>query len=130
MSALAGLFEPGSFHVNPQAMAEAVRELKNSTSAALEASRVVTSTSCLLFGFTVTNSKGSAQFVQIFDSATLPADTAVPIAAFNVAADSFVSASWVPYPRSFRNGLVICNSSTQETKTIGSADCLFDVQYL
>ena len=31
--------------------------------------------------------------------------------------------------REFESGLVICNSSTDATKTIGSADTFFDVQY-
>jgi len=124
------LFEPGSFHVDPQAMAELVRKLPNATTTALSRSLVVKPTSGLLFGFTVTSTNVAAQWVQVFDLAALPADGVVPLFSVNVAGQSFVSASWLPYPRAFRNGLVICNSTTQGTKTIGAADCLFDVQYL
>lgn len=124
------LFEAGSYHVDPQAMAELVRRLPSRNSQGLASSFVVKPTSGLLFGFTVTSTNAAAAFIQVFDLAAVPADATVPLFSFNVAAGNFVSASWVPYPRAFRNGIVLCNSSTQGTKTIGSADCLFDVQYL
>jgi hypothetical protein len=31
--------------------------------------------------------------------------------------------------RLFANGITVCNSSTAVTKTIGSANCLFDITY-
>jgi len=127
LTTLAGLFEPGGYHVNPQAMAEAVRELPSGNSNGVAASYVVKPTSGLLFGFTV--SSIAAQFIQLFDLAAVPADTAVPTLVFKVAATTFLRVDYVT-PRSFRNGIVICNSSTQHTKTVGSADCIFDVQYL
>jgi len=36
--------------------------------------------------------------------------------------------SWLA-GRLFANGITVCNSSTAVTKTIGSADCLFDITY-
>ena|SRR5437867_1633406 len=122
---LLDLFEPGSFHVDPLALAEAVRELPSFNSGKVASSFQVKSTSGLLFGFWV--SSVAAQFIQVFDASSLPADTAVPLLSFPVAATSGVGSAWIP-PRSFRNGLVLCNSSTQHTKTLGSADCIFDVQ--
>lgn len=124
------LFEPGSYHVDPLGMAERVRQLPSQNSGALASSLVVKPTSGLLFGFTVTSTNVAAQFIQVFDLAALPANGVVPLLTFNVAAANFVSASWIPYPRAFRNGLVLCNSTTQGTKTLGAADCIFDVQYL
>lgn len=121
------LFEPGGYHVDPLGMAEAVRELPSQNSRAVAASIVVKPTSGLLYGFWV--SSVAAQFIQVFDFNGLPAEGAVPLLSFPVAATSGVGANWIP-ARSFRNGLVLCNSSTQHTKTIGSADCIFDVQYL
>jgi hypothetical protein len=31
--------------------------------------------------------------------------------------------------RLFANGIAVCNSTTPASKTIGSADCLFDINY-
>jgi hypothetical protein len=121
------LFEPGSYHLDPLGMAEIVRQLKSQNSRGVAASMIVTPTSGLLYGFTV--SSIAAQFIQVFDFNGLPAEASVPLLVFPVAATSIVGVNFIP-PRAFRNGIVLCNSSTQHTKTIGSADCIFDVQYL
>lgn len=83
----------------------------------------------VLYGFTVSNTNASAQFVQVFDAATVPADGAVPILSLSVPGGNGTGFNWIP-GRAFLVGMVLCNSSTQATKTIGSADCLFDAQYL
>lgn len=101
----------------------------NYSSKQLEASAVVKTGSGILYGFTVSNTKASAQFVQVFDARSLPADGAVPIISQTVAAGSVVGFNWIP-GRTFFAGIVLCNSSTQGSKTLGSADCLFDAQYL
>lgn len=101
----------------------------NSFSVRLEASRVIKTGDGILYGLTVTNTKASAQFVQVFDASTLPADGAVPIFAKSVPASDAVGFAWLP-GRTFFAGIIVCNSSTQATKTIGSADCLFDAAYL
>lgn len=83
----------------------------------------------LLFGFSVYNSKGSAQFVQIFDQSQAPATGDIPVVTFTVATVANFGANWIP-PRTFRTGCWIANSSTGPTYTAGSADCFFDVQFL
>ena len=113
--------------VDPDKLAEVARVLKNRNSGAVAASFVVETGQCLLAGFTV--SSVAAQYIQIFDATAVPADTAVPLLSFAVAATSTLMVDWVP-PRYFRNGIVFSNSSTQHSKTIGSADCIFDVQYV
>jgi hypothetical protein len=102
---------------------------RNSSSVAYETNRVVKAAAGALFGLSGYNSKASAQFIQIHDAAALPADTAVPVVTMTVAASSNFSIDFGVYGRTFTNGIVICNSSTGPTKTIGSADCWFDAQY-
>jgi hypothetical protein len=125
--AVADLVYHDGVYFDPEKLTDIVRLLLNGNSGAVASSLVVKTSPGLLFGFTV--SSIAAQFIQIFDAATLPANATVPTAVFPVAATNQVSVAWNP-PRSFRNGLVICNSSTQHTKTIGSADCIFDVQFV
>lgn len=82
-----------------------------------------------VYGFTVTNTKGSAQFALVFDLGTVPATGAVPIMGVDLAASSAKGVYWGVAGRWFDRGIVIANSSTIASLTIGSADCFFDVQY-
>lgn len=100
----------------------------NSSSAAYEASRIAKAKSGVCYRITVYNSKGSAQFIQVHDSATLPADNAVPAVVQTVATVANLTIDFGRTGRFFSNGITVCNSSTGPTKTIGSADCWFDVQ--
>lgn len=82
-----------------------------------------------VYGITVYSSLASAQWVLVFDASSLPADTAVPRMAFPVGATSNLGLYFGPMGRIFRQGLVLCNSTTDTTKTIGAANCFFDVEY-
>lgn len=101
----------------------------NYSSRALEASCVVKTGDGILYGFTVTNTKASAQWVMVFDRRDVPATGAVPILAKSVPAGDAVGFDWLP-GRTFFAGLVLVNSTTQTSLTIGAADCIFDAQYL
>lgn len=83
----------------------------------------------VVYGFTVYSTKGSSQFLNVFDANVLPADGAVPLFSFPLAANNGVGFAWPPTGRQFQTGCCLCNSSTDSTKTIGSADTLFDVQF-
>ena len=95
---------------------------------ALASSLVVASVRARLYSVTVYNNNVAAQFIQVHDAAALPADTAVPKLVVSVPASSTGSFDFGD-GRIFSNGIVICNSSTGPTKTIGAADCIIDSTY-
>lgn len=98
------------------------------SSSVLEASHVIKGSAGNLYTITGYNSKTSSQFIQVFNSTTVPADTTVPAYTFIVAAQSNFSLDFGPIGESFSIGIAISNSSTAATKTIGSADCFFTVR--
>ena len=102
----------------------------NVSSNAAESSHVIKAGAGRLFGFTVYNSAAAAQFIQLHDAQTLPADGAVPVFVVKVATVVDKGVFWGDWGRFFNRGIVICNSSTFATKTLGAADCFFDCQYL
>lgn len=103
---------------------------RNASTTAYAASLVIKQNKGVLFGLTGYNSKGVAQFIQLHDATLLPAEAAVPISVFTVAASSNFSLDFGPKGRTFDKGIVVCNSSTAQTKTIGSADCWIDAQFI
>ena len=92
------------------------------------ASSIVIPGNLLLYGFAVSNTNAAAQYIMVFDAQTLPADTSIPCYWLNVAGSGDREVGYLP-PREFLQGIVLCNSSTNTSKTIGAADCLFDVQF-
>jgi hypothetical protein len=104
-------------------------KLSNAASGALAASLVIKATPGNLYNLNVYNDKAAAQYIQLHDAAALPADTAVPVFTFSVPTKGTVNIPLSIFGKWFANGIVVCNSSTGATKTIGSADCWFDAQF-
>ena len=82
-----------------------------------------------VYGFVVYSTKGTAQYLNVFDASELPDDNAIPAFSWPLPANSGVGIGYTWAGRHFEYGMVLCNSSTDAKKTIGSADCFFDVQY-
>jgi hypothetical protein len=102
----------------------------NATSPVLSKSMVAKTGIGKLFGFTATSTNVAAQFILLFDALALPANGTVPVAAYNVAAANSVPVYYGPPGRAFSRGIVLANSTTQGTLTLGAADTIFDVQYV
>jgi len=102
----------------------------NATSSALANSIVAFTGQGRLIGFTVSSTRASGQFVQLFNQTTVPSDGAVPLLSIDIATVTAKGVAFDPYGRWMTVGCVICNSTTQGSKTIGAADCLFDVQWI
>jgi len=99
------------------------------SSTAYEASNVVKASAGTLYTISGYNS-GAVQFVQVHNTTTLPADSAVPIVVFKIdALDNFAFDIGGLFGLTFGTGITICNSSTTPTKTIGAADCWFNITY-
>ena len=105
------------------------KNLSYSDSVAYVASQVVKASPGAIFRISGYNSKASAQFIQLHDAATLPTNTAIPKIVFAVAATSNFDYNFGEKGRFCGTGIVVTNSSTCPTKTIGSADCFFNVEY-
>lgn len=108
--------------------AGATNALTNVTSTVAEASHVLKASAGRLYGLTFIST--AAQYVQLFNSATLPADAVVPIISIDIPANSTKSIDFGIYGRYFSTGIVVSNSSTPTAKTIGGSTCLFDAQIL
>lgn len=113
-------------------IASSVNALTNSNSTALEASRVVKASAGRLYKLFVYNNEAQANFIQIHNTASVPAEGVVPFWAFPIAASSFL-----PYPVDFdvyglylSTGITIVNSTTANTKTLGGANLLIMAQYV
>lgn len=102
----------------------------NVSSPALESSRIIKSGAGSLFGLTITNTNTNPQFIQLFNLQAVPANGAVPANSIRVPGSTTTGVLYGIPPRFFNQGIIVANSSTAATLTIGAADCFFDAQYL
>jgi hypothetical protein len=100
----------------PLAFAQGPTSTVNSTD--LEASHVIKSGPgflILLLGY----NSGAEQYIQVHNATS-------PTVSFKVGAGQNFSLAIPSEGMRFSTGIVVCNSSTAEVKTIGAADCLFN----
>lgn len=90
----------------------------------LVASQVISASPVNLQELICTNTGASTVYCQLFDSATVPADTAVPVIVFAVLSESSASYDNQQGIR-FSSGISVCISSTAHVKTIGAAEAVF-----
>lgn len=74
------------------------------------------------------NASATDQFVMVFDATATPANTTVPEEVYAVGAEDNFSITW-PQGKQMTTGIVITNSTSQQTLTIGGNDCWFAVDY-
>lgn len=120
----------GRGFVNPYPWALPEELPRNAFTPALSNSLVAFTGQGRVLGISISSTKAAAQFIQVFNASTLPADGAVPILSIDIGSAVAKGIAFDPFGRWFTIGCIVCNSSTQGTKTIGSADTLFDVQYV
>jgi len=102
----------------------------NSFSPGYENVRQVFSGQGRLYKWIAYSSKGSSQFILVFDSLVAPGSGAVPtLPAYPIATVATASDTWGSVGRWFQRGCWLANSSTANSLTAGSADTWFDAQY-
>lgn len=118
----------GTFSFASIAGASATVVTSRASSTALAASLVVKASAGNLYSLTIINNSAATQYFQVHDAATLPADTAVPKLVIPLLAGGVYEGQWEKgFPCTV--GIVVCNSSTLATKTIGAADSFFVATY-
>lgn len=120
---------PGAAATTVTGGASGASATSNSSTTAYATNKVIKAAAGNLRRITGYNSLASAQFIQLHDSAALPADASVPVAIFSVPASANFTIDYGLEGRTFAAGIVVCNSTTGPTKTIGAANCWFDAQY-
>lgn len=75
------------------------------------------------------NDNAALRYFQLFNTTTLPADTAVPLWSIGVATKGTLILPLGPFGKFFPIGICACHSTTYGTKTIGGADGDFHLEF-
>lgn len=100
------------------------------SSSAYEASRVVKASAGKLIALFGYSSSVTAQFIQLHNTTSVPANGAAPLAVFTVGGAGNFSLDIPTTGLPCSTGITVCNSSTGPTKTLGAADCWFVAVYI
>lgn len=101
----------------------------NATVTALQASLIIKASAGRLYGLTGYNANTAAVFIQLHNTATVPADTQVPVVSFAVPAASNFSLDYGLRGRQFSGGIVLVTSTSQAVKVLGAANTFADAQF-
>lgn len=83
----------------------------------------------ICYGFTVYN-QGAAQFILVMTPDTFNVNGSTPILCFPIAGATTMAVNFGDHGKAFRQGFAVVNSTTDSTLTAGTANCMFDVQYV
>jgi len=103
--------------------------LSRVASVALANSLIVKASAGKLYTVHIQNG-ATAQFFQISNTATVPADATIPIHVIRLAANEFREIDFTSFGNYFATGITVCNSTTLATKTIGAADSWITALFL
>lgn len=93
--------------------------------AAAVKSAVISAVPATLVDIQIQNVTAGVKYIQLFDSATVPADTAVPNMCFTIPASGSLNITLNGIPEHFATGIAIASSSTQATKTLSATSDIF-----
>lgn len=101
----------------------------NATVTALQASLIIKASAGRLYQLSGYNANTAAVFIQLHNTATVPADTQVPVQSISVPAGANFSLDYGLRGRQFSGGIVMVTSTSQAVKVLGAANTWADAQY-
>lgn len=104
------------------------RKLENVSTTANSTHLIVSSAPAVFFGCTAYNADTVDRFIQYHDAASLPSNGSVPKVSLKIYAEDNHALDYDNFGRKYKNGLVICLSTTQETLTLATAKLWVDAQ--
>ena len=125
LSLLSGIIVKTTTTGNAWALKVTTENPSIASSTALAASLVVRASVGRLLTAAVYNGNVGTQYIQIHNAASLPANGAVPLFTFALATGAVQVLNFDLTGLPCSTGIVLCNSSTAATKTIGANDTWF-----
>lgn len=102
----------------------------NYASSAVENSEVIKASSGRLYALIFSNGNASARYFQCANATSVPADATVPFLTIYCPASQVCAASFSDTDGLyFSTGITCWNSTTQNAKTLGTADSLFNILF-
>jgi len=129
LSLLSGIIVKTTTTGNAWALKVTTENPSIASSTALAASLVVKASAGSLFTAAIYNGNVGTQYIQVHNAASLPANATVPLFTFAMATGTTQILDFNLLGLTCSTGIVLCNSSTAATKTIGANDTWFTASY-